>query len=120
MTGQGRDLIVDRFRVIMSEVPRFPEPGEYLFECGKMPFLHRIHLVFDEEIKLGTLIVADVPTAASQFLGMVNDAIFWPRFFLMSMTVSDERVSQVIDEAVITMLQRYGAPKKHESKRALT
>ena len=100
------------FRVIMAEAPRFPELGEYLFECGKMPFLHRIHLYLNAEIALGTLAVNDMPLAASQFLGMINDAIFWPRFFLMSMTVTPDRVKQVINEAVTTMLHRYGVAAK--------
>ena len=99
------------FRVIIDETPRFPELGRALFEMGKVPYLHRLHAYLDVEVAAGTLAIRDVATAGQQFFGMVNGAIFWPRLLATDLTVPDAEVERVIEEAVLTMLARYGASR---------
>ncbi|WP_044558654.1 TetR/AcrR family transcriptional regulator [Azospirillum sp. B4] len=96
------------FRLIIAEAPRFPELGLALFQRGKAPYLDRLHAYLRSEITAGTMAVGDVPLAARQFLGMINDLIFWPTFFAADQSLNDAEVARVIDEAVLTLLGRYG------------
>ncbi|MDG3439392.1 TetR/AcrR family transcriptional regulator [Nitrospirillum amazonense] len=100
------------FRVIIAEAPRFPELGQALFLRGKAPYLDRLHAYLRSEIAAGTMDIHDVPLAARQFLGMINDLIFWPTFLAADQVVDDAEVGRVIDEAVLTLLARYGRPVK--------
>jgi hypothetical protein len=45
--------------------------------------------------------------AARQFLGMINDVIFWPRFLVVDLEVGDAEVRRVVSEAVETFAARY-------------
>lgn len=100
---------VDLFRLIISEAPRFPELGEELYQRGKQPYLDRLRRYFGSEIAAGTLAMEDVSLATRQFLGMINDIVFWPRFLVMTLEVTAEEAEQVVAAAVETILARYGA-----------
>ncbi|NJK64255.1 MAG: TetR/AcrR family transcriptional regulator [Synechococcaceae cyanobacterium SM2_3_1] len=95
------------FRVIIAEVPRFPELGEELYHRGKEPYLKRLHGYLQKESELNRFQITDIPLAARQFLGMINDVIFWPRFLIMDLKISDCDVENVITNAVETFLARY-------------
>jgi len=95
------------FRVIIAEAPRFPELGEELYYRGKEPYLRRLHVYLQKESELGRFQVTDIPLAARQFLGMINDVIFWPRFLIMDLKISDSDIENVITNAVETFLARY-------------
>jgi TetR/AcrR family transcriptional regulator of autoinduction and epiphytic fitness len=106
------------FRVIIAEAPRFPEMGQAIFEKGKEPYQKRLHAYLSSEVKAGTLSVKQVPLAARQFLGMINDLIFWPSMLLVGHRSPASEVELVIDEAVLTFLARYGATRpKTKSRR---
>ena len=96
-------------RVIIAEAPRFPELGEELYRRGKEPYLNQLHVYLQREIEQHRYQIQDVPLAARQFLGMINDVIFWPRFLVMGLTISDVEVEHVVAEAVKTFLGRYKA-----------
>lgn len=98
---------VDFFRVIIAEVPRFPELGQELYERGKKPYLDRLRVYFDAEIAAGTLVIDDIPLAKRQFLGMINDVVFWPRMLVVDLEVSREEAHYIVKQAVETMMQRY-------------
>ncbi|WP_410575495.1 TetR/AcrR family transcriptional regulator C-terminal domain-containing protein [Amycolatopsis sp. cmx-4-61] len=51
----------------------------------------------------------DVNLAATQFLGMIANYVFWPALLVPGWEVSAERVAQVVDEAVRTIAARYAA-----------
>ena len=95
------------FRVIIAEVPRFPELGEELYHRGKEPYLKRLHAYLQRESELNRFQITDIPLAARQFLGMINDVIFWPRFLIMDLKISDSDIENVITNAVETFLARY-------------
>lgn len=95
------------FRVIIAEAPRFPELGTELYHRGKEPFLNRLQIYLQTQVELGNLTIADVAIATRQFLGMINDIIFWPRFLMMDFTLTESEVERVIAEAVTTFLARY-------------
>lgn len=101
------DQTVALFRVVTAEAPRFPELGQELYERGKKPYLDRLHLYLEQEIAAGTLKIDDIALANRQFLGMINDVVFWPRLLIVDLTISNEEADQVVREAVETFLARY-------------
>ena len=100
--------VVELFRVMIAEVPRFPELGIELYERGKKPYLDRLGVYFENEIEAGTLAMDDVSLAERQFLGMINDMVFWPRLLVRDLEVNEKEASYVVEQAVETMMVRYG------------
>lgn len=95
------------FRVMIAEVPRFPELGRELYEKGKRPYLDRLHAYLRSEEDAGTLLIADAPLAARQFLGMINDVTFWPHMLVVDLEEADAEA--VVAAAVDTFLRGYSA-----------
>jgi AcrR family transcriptional regulator len=99
--------ILALFRVIIAEAPRFPELGTELYHRGKEPFLKRLQAYLRQKVETGELVVEDEEIATRQFLGMINDLIFWPRFLIVDLELSEADIQNVIDNAVTTFLARY-------------
>jgi AcrR family transcriptional regulator len=97
------------FRVIIAEAPRFPELGTELYHRGKEPFLKRLHGYFEAQVAAEHLAIEDIAIATRQFLGMINDIIFWPRFLIMDLQLNEQEIENVIENAVETFLARYMA-----------
>lgn len=95
------------FRVIIAEAQRFPELGQELYRRGKEPFLKNLHSFLQTEVTNKRLEIEDIPLAARQFLGMINDLIFWPKFLITDLEISDSEVERVILEATETFIARY-------------
>jgi len=95
------------FRVIIAEAPRFPELGSELYRRGKEPFLKRLHAYLEAQVATNHLVIDDIAIATRQFLGMINDLIFWPRLLIMDLELSDEDIENTIANAVRTFLARY-------------
>ncbi|MBW4662351.1 MAG: TetR/AcrR family transcriptional regulator [Drouetiella hepatica Uher 2000/2452] len=95
------------FRVIIAEASRFPELGTELYHRGKEPFLKRLHVYLQAQVIVDKLIIKDIPLASRQFLGMINDVIFWPRFLIVDLEISENDIENVITNAVETFLARY-------------
>jgi TetR/AcrR family transcriptional regulator, regulator of autoinduction and epiphytic fitness len=95
------------FRVVIAEASRFPELGTELYHRGKEPFLKRLHTYLQAQVAVGRLVIVDIPLASRQLLGMINDIIFWPRFLIMDLKISDSDIENVIINAVETFLARY-------------
>ncbi len=106
------------FRIIIAEAPRFPELGRALWERGKAPYLNRLLDYLAAEVQAGNLIIKDVPLSARQFLGMINDVIFWPSMLIMEYVVTAADVERAVREATTTFLARYGAPRTPAAKSA--
>ena len=103
----GRQQTVALFRVIIAEAPRFPELGRELYDRGKKPYLDRLGVYLEREIAAGTLQIDDIPIAKRQFLGMINDVIFWPRLLIIDLEISAAEARTIVDQAVETFLHRY-------------
>jgi AcrR family transcriptional regulator len=95
------------FRVVIAEASRFPELGTELYHRGKEPFLKRLYAYLQAQVVVDTLVITDIPLASRQFLGMINDIIFWPRFLIMDLKMNDSDIENVITNAVETFLARY-------------
>ncbi len=96
------------FRIVIAELPRFPELGEAHFDRGKMPYFDSVRRYLDTENALGTAKLDDTELAATQFLGMIANYVFWPRMLLMNWSPDDASMAHVVDEAVLMMEARYG------------
>lgn len=99
------------FRLVIAEAPRFPELGTELYHRGKEPFLKRLEAYLQAQSTSGTLTIADIPIATRQFLGMINDIIFWPRFLIVNLELSEHEIEHIIASAVETFLARYGVDR---------
>jgi TetR/AcrR family transcriptional regulator of autoinduction and epiphytic fitness len=106
----NRPEMTDLFRIVIAELPRFPELAKAQFSHGKMPYFESVRRYLLEETTAGTAQIADAELAATQFLGMISNFLFWPRLLVPGWTVSDVRGGEVVDEAVRTMVTRYGHP----------
>ncbi len=97
------------FRVVIAEAPRFPELGRELYERGKAPYLARLEAYLHEEVQSGTLSMngTEISRANREFLGMINDQIFWPRFLVVELVIDEGEVERVVCSAVDTFLARY-------------
>ncbi|NHC14566.1 TetR/AcrR family transcriptional regulator [Motilibacter deserti] len=105
----GRAQMTDLFRIVIAELPRFPELANAQFSHGKLPYFESVRGYLLAEHEAGTVRVDDVDLAATQFLGMISNYVFWPTLLVPGWEVSAERVAQVVDEAVRTMAARYAA-----------
>ncbi|WP_193605620.1 TetR/AcrR family transcriptional regulator [Nocardioides dongkuii] len=106
----GRAQMTDLFRIVIAELPRFPELANAQFSQGKMPYFESVRGYLQAEDEAGTARVDDVELAATQFLGMISNYVFWPSLLVPGWEVSAERVAQVVDEAVRTTAARYAVP----------
>ncbi|PPD15676.1 MAG: TetR family transcriptional regulator [Methylobacterium sp.] len=102
-----RPLIVPFFRMIIAEVERAPELGQELYLRGKKPWLDRVTAYLAAEHEVGHLHVPDTAMAARQLAGMINDMVFWPRFLVKDLIVTDEDAERVAVEAVATLIARH-------------
>ena len=103
----GRAQMTDLFRIVIAELPRFPELANAQFSYGKMPYFESVRRYLLAEHEAGTVRVDDPDLAATQFLGMISNYVFWPTLLVPGWEVSAERVAQVVDEAVRTIAARY-------------
>lgn len=106
----SRPRMADLIRTLIAESPRFPELRERTFDFGTLPVLAALRRYLRAENAAGTANVDDPDVAATQFLGMIATVIFWPRLVHGNWSLSEEETLQVVDEAVRTIVARYGAP----------
>lgn len=103
-----RPIMLPFFRMIIAEVERAPELGQELYLRGKKPWLDRVTAFLAAAHEAGELHVPDTTIAARQLAGMINDIVFWPRFLVKGLEVSDAEADLVALEAVETLIARYG------------
>ncbi len=83
-----------------------------------MPYFESARCCLLAEHVAGTVRVEDVDLAATRFLGMISNYVFWPTLLVPGWEVSAERVggvAQVVDEAVHTTAARYVATRPEPS-----
>ncbi|MEU9184938.1 TetR/AcrR family transcriptional regulator [Streptomyces sp. NPDC048484] len=97
------------FRIVIAELPRFPELGRVQFRLGKMPYFESVQRYLEAESAAGTASVDDSETAANQFLGMISNYVLWPRMLLVDWNPGTVAIQGAVDQAVVTMLARYSA-----------
>lgn len=105
-----RPEMVALFRIVIAEVPRFPELGQRHFSLGKLPFWDAVRTYVEAESAAGTLHVEDSEVATTHFLGMIATFCFWPRMLLVDYDPGQDATHREVAEAVETFMARY-APR---------
>ncbi|MGW0004505.1 TetR/AcrR family transcriptional regulator [Nocardia grenadensis] len=106
----SRPGMASLFRIVIAELPRFPELGQTLFQKGKMPYFTSVRRYLEAEQDAGTALPHDSVTGATQFLGMISDYVFWPRMLLVDWNPGPADIDRAVSQAVQTMVARYGTP----------
>lgn len=104
----AQPLMSDLFRIVIAELPRFPELAQAHFSQGKLPYFEVVRTYLAAEVDAGTARVDDTELATTQYLGMISNHLFWPRLVLPDWRVDAAQAATVVDEAVRTMVARYG------------
>lgn len=102
-----RPEMTDLFRIVIAELPRFPELARAQFAQGKLPYFDSVRRYLDAERAAGTAAVEDTELATTQFLGMISNYLLWPRLLVPDWSVPRARTVEVVEDAVRTMLARY-------------
>ncbi|MFH8760371.1 TetR/AcrR family transcriptional regulator [Streptomyces atroolivaceus] len=104
----GRPAMAALFRIVIAELPRFPELGRTQCELGKLPYFISVQHYLEAQHAAGTAVVPDAESATNQFLGMIANYVLWPRMLLADWSPAPADVDHAVEEAVTTMLARYG------------
>ncbi|MBT0768734.1 TetR/AcrR family transcriptional regulator [Kineosporia sp. J2-2] len=102
-----RPGMADLFRIVIAELPRFPELGEAQFSRGKMPYFDSVRRYLEAERDAGTITLDDPEQAATQFLGMISNYVFWPRLLLVGWDPAAPDLERVVADAVRMMAAGY-------------
>jgi TetR/AcrR family transcriptional regulator of autoinduction and epiphytic fitness len=95
------------FRIVIAELPRFPELGQAQFNRGKMPYFTSVSGYLAAAHAAGAAKVDDPDLAATQFLGMISNFVFWPTLLLPDWAPDRSAIEKAVAEAVTTMVARY-------------
>ncbi|HTH18322.1 MAG TPA: TetR/AcrR family transcriptional regulator [Magnetospirillum sp.] len=95
-----RPEITGLLRLIIAELPRFPELGPTFHAAGKGPAVALLENYLAAQNAKGSLNVPDAWLAAAQFLGAVKEGAFWPA--LLGLPVAEDE--RVINSAVAAFL----------------
>ncbi|WEV23883.1 TetR/AcrR family transcriptional regulator [Streptomyces sp. 71268] len=103
----GQPRMADLFRIVIAELPRFPELGRTQFQLGKLPYFASVQHYLESEHEAGNAYVPDAESAANQFLGMIANYVLWPRMLLTDWNPATSDIHNAVEEAVQTMLARH-------------
>ncbi|GGQ71215.1 TetR/AcrR family transcriptional regulator [Streptomyces althioticus] len=112
----GRPGMAALFRIVIAELPRFPELGRMQFQLGKLPYFTSVQQYLEAEHEAGNAEVPDAESAANQFLGMIANYVLWPRMLLTDWNPAASDINDAVDEAVRTMLARYAPDRRPDPK----
>jgi AcrR family transcriptional regulator len=99
--------LIGRPRIVIAELPRFPELGRMQFQLGKLPYFTSVQHYLESEHEAGNADVPDAESAANQFLGMIANYVLWPRMLLTDWNPTAADIRYAVEQAVETMLARY-------------
>ncbi|MBR8742729.1 TetR/AcrR family transcriptional regulator [Nocardiopsis sp. MG754419] len=103
----GRPGMTALFRIVIAELPRFPELGRMQFQLGKLPYFASVQQYLEAEHEAGNADVPDAESAANQFLGMIANYVLWPSMLLIDWKPASSDTHYAVEQAVRTMLARY-------------
>ncbi|WP_019180040.1 TetR/AcrR family transcriptional regulator [Microbacterium yannicii] len=109
-----RPQMLGLMRTIIAESPRFPELRERTFDFGTLPVLQSLRRYLRQVSTARSGDTDDSEVAATQFLGMIASAIFWPRLVHGTWSITEEETLRAIDEAAQTIVARYATAEHQE------
>ena len=100
--------MVGLHRMVIAEAPRFPELARIQFDLGKEPFFERVY-AYLAAADQGALRVPNPTIAATQFLGMISNVVFWPKLLLVEWDPSNEQIDEAVTGAATMLIAAYHA-----------
>jgi TetR/AcrR family transcriptional regulator of autoinduction and epiphytic fitness len=98
------------FRVVIAQASRFPEMTQAFRYHGDEAITQALAQYLSRQTKLGVLAASQPDQAARQFLGMVKEAVFWPRVLGVGKPPSKREVENAVTNAVSIFLKSYRRP----------
>lgn len=94
--------VIPLLRLIMAESPRAPELSRLFYAHGKAPAVAVLAAYLRPLAAQGRLATADPELAAVQFLGMIKEALFWPRVLGVPIALdADKVIAGAIDRVLM-------------------
>jgi AcrR family transcriptional regulator len=104
-TGYGLTM----YRIVVAEVPRFPELGRIFYDSGPTIMIDRIATILRRATERGLLKVRDPRIAAIQFISLVRGELHLTR--VLGLKKASKNPADYIEASVDLFLAGYGAGK---------
>ncbi len=104
-------MMLGLIRLGIIESTRAPHIGPIISDAWRKPFLERMETLLERGITDGILRLPDRTVAIRQFLGLITDALLWPRLLGLSQVTASGYRDAVIEEGIKTFLSRYAVLK---------
>jgi len=99
--------VLDLYRIVVAETPRFPELGRTLYETGPKRGIARLADYLQRLTDRGLLDVREPDIAARQFFGMIRSDLYLRRLFNISDAEVGITVEQMVASSVAMFLRAY-------------
>src|SRR5499433_1460430 len=99
--------VLDLYRIVVAETPRFPELGRTLYETGPKQGIARLADYLQRLTDRGLLDVREPDIAARQFFGMIRSDLYLRRLFNISDAEVGITVEQMVASSVAMFLRAY-------------
>lgn len=99
------------FRVVLHEVPHFPEIGRMFNDAGPKAAKQSLADYFDRCIEQGALKIDDIPMAVEQFLLMCQACIWQDFLFGLRGAPTDKEINKTVKAAVSSFLAAYATDR---------
>ena len=100
-------MMLGLIRLGVLESVRAPEIGPIVSDAWRKPFMVRLNTLLERGITDGILRIPDRAVAVRQFLGLITDALLWPRLLNLTGSTQSGYREAVVDEGIRTFLSRY-------------
>jgi TetR/AcrR family transcriptional regulator of autoinduction and epiphytic fitness len=94
-------------RIVIAELPRFPELRERTFDFGTLPVLAALREFLLAARASGTADIDDPDAISAQFLGMIATMVFWPKLVHGGWKLTADETAQVVEQAALTITARF-------------
>ena len=94
------------FRIIISEVSRFPELKDKIYTLGRNPFRARLIAYLQKQAELGAVANASFTAMAENYIGLISYWFIFARIFNPTANISDELAESLLSEARATLIGR--------------
>jgi TetR/AcrR family transcriptional regulator, regulator of autoinduction and epiphytic fitness len=100
------DNTLDMFRVIISEVSRFPELKDKIYTLGRNPFRARLIAYLQMQAKQGAVADVSFTAMAENYIGLITYWFIFARIFNPTANISNELADSLLREARATLIGR--------------
>lgn len=94
------------FRIIISEVSRFPELKDKIYTLGRNPFRARLIAYLDKQAEQGVIRRGGFSAAAENYIGLITYWFIFARIFNPHANITDELAETILSEARATLIGR--------------